>query len=169
MKKLFIFAVALILSASAFAQKAPFKQAVGGKIGYGVGAEYQYYLSGKNFIDAGISYDWDNSMFVNAFYNWCWDIKQVKGLSWYVGPGAYIGGHFGGITVPDLNKPIYSNSGYFGISVNAQIGIQYVFDNMPLVLSCEWAPGIDVRLGSDMYSPVGFAWRGVGIGAKYIF
>lgn len=154
MKKIIVALIALTISISAFSQS--YKQAVGIKLGYDVEFTYKYNLSQINAIDAGLGWFFDNSFLVNGFYLWNFDINQVDGLRWYVGPGAYLGAY--------LHKE-YSSIMF---SINARAGIEYKFDDIPLALSLDWSPGIEFSGKGDDFGP-DFGWRGLGLGVKYTF
>ncbi len=160
MKKILIVALTFIISLSAFSQE--YKQALGIRLGYDMSITYKNNLSDKNFIDASVNFGLFHpglfSLVVSGFYDWRWDIPNVKGLSWYVGPGIFLGPMF------------YSYAGEGGgskmsflLSINAGIGLEYKFANTPIALSLDYYPGLQITPG------VGFAYANGGLGVKYTF
>lgn len=154
MKKISIIIIALLMSASAFSQS--YKHAVGIKLGAEEGFVYKQNLNKDNFFEVGLGWFVGNSLLVNGFYLWNFNIPEVDGLAWYVGPGAYIGGSM--------------NNKYSGLnmSVNARIGIEYKFVEIPLALSLDWSPGFEFIANDSNFYP-GFGWKGLGLGVKYAF
>ncbi len=155
MKKLLTLVLALTLGVSAlFAQD--YKQAIGLRLGYDLSITYKTFVSQENFVDVGINLEpFKKDSFgvtVYGFYDWNFDIPQVDGLSWYVGPGAQVGLH----------------THAFYVAINGQIGLEYKFNNIPLTLSLDYAPGLGIYMGKEA---VGFAYAGGfgGLGVRYTF
>ena len=142
MKKFIIALVAVFaIGASAMAQAGSEKYAIGARFGYrgGLDAEVSFMLGvGPNLnrieMDLGWNY-WDYNGYhhsgfqFTAAYQWRWNI--VKGLHWYVGPGANLAVWFGDY----IDHP-------FSIGVGGQIGIEYDFD-APIQLSLDYRPMIN--------------------------
>lgn len=147
MKKILVLIAAMTISISAFAQN--YKQAVGVKFGNTYSIEYKLNTSTQNFVQFGLQGPWNASgMFFSGFYNWNFNIDPAPGLSWYIGPGAYIGGYF---------KPTD-----FYISANVMLGIEYKFDTAPIALAIDFTPGIGIA------PKFHFSWN-IGLGVKYAF
>ncbi len=155
MKKFLVVLVALFLSITAFSQE--YKNSIGVKLGYDMSIDYKHNLSESNFINTGTSFLFWGAFGLRAygFYNWNFPIRSVDGLSWYVGPGAYVG--------------FFMNSQYLGFdgSINAMIGLEYKLRNIPLAFSFDWAPGLRITTYLPHY--VGFAYGCGGLGIKYTF
>mgnify|MGYP003290201069 CR=1 FL=1 len=160
MKKLLTLVLALTMGVSAlFAQE--YKQAVGLRIGYDFSLTYKTFVSQENFVDVGLNLaPFGGSFGITAYalYDWNFDIPQVDGLSWYVGPGASVG--------------LHSHSFY--VSVNGQIGLEYKFNNAPVAIFVDYAPGIYLGVvgaegdtGSKL--SLGFASTFGGLGVRYTF
>lgn len=153
MKKILAIIAALIVSVSAFSQN--YQNAVGLKIGYDVALNYKTFVSSSNALDLGVNLSglWNKSgisILANGFYTWQNQLGGVNGLSWYVGPGAYIGVYMGDTLA-------------LSASINAIIGIEYKFDSAPISLSLDWTPGLRLTQG------LGFSGYGGGLGIKYTF
>lgn len=152
MKKFIAIITALVISVTAFSQS--YKSAVGLKIGYDVAATYKTYISPNNALDLGVNLSGlftsnGLGLLVNGFYTWENELGGVNGLSWYVGPGAYIG-------------LLLGNNMAFSASINAMVGLEYKFEGIPLALSVDWTPGLNL-------TGIAFSWHGGGIGVKYTF
>lgn len=152
MKKFIAIITALVISVTAFSQS--YKSAVGLKIGYDVAATYKTYVSPNNALDLGVNLSGlftsnGLGLLVNGFYTWENELGGVNGLSWYVGPGAYIG-------------LLLGNNMAFSASINAMVGLEYKFEGIPLALSVDWTPGLNL-------TGIAFSWHGGGIGVKYTF
>ncbi len=152
MKKIIAIIAALIVSVSAFSQN--YQNAVGLKIGYDVSLNYKTHLSSTNGLDLGVNLSGlfnknGLGILASGFYTWEYQLGGVNGLSWYAGPGAYIGLFLG--------DPLSFNA-----SINAMVGIEYKFSDLPLALSIDWTPGLNL-------TGIAFSWHGGGIGVKYTF
>lgn len=147
MKKL-LFIVALIsLGAVAGAQVLP--NALGARF-YGgdtySGAElsYQKGLNDRNRLelDASFGFKSDFTRFaLIGIYHWDWHI--AGGFNWYIGPGA------------SLAYDNFDENTYVNIGVGGQIGIEYKFRDLPVLVS------LDSRPMWDFLGDV----NGLGVGA----
>ena len=158
MKKLLTLVLALTMGVSAlFAQE--YKNAIGLRIGYEFSVTYKTFVSQENFVDLGVDLAPFGAFGITAFgfYDWNFDIPQVDGLSWYVGPGASIG--------------LHSNAFY--VSVHGQIGLEYKFNNLPLAIFVDYAPGIQLGAASagDTGTGLHLGYAGAfgGLGVRYTF
>ncbi len=155
MKKLIIFAVAVMISVVATAQP----KAIGGRFGYGTELTYQHF-SGKNFIEADLGYNYARSFNVTAKYDFV--VAQPQWTSegtwrFYVGPGIFVGSDFNA-------KPLI-----FGIS--AQVGLEYTF-KFPLQLSVDIMPtgGLYLKNGGGVaFNMPGLFGFVPTIGVRYSF
>ena len=151
MKKIVIALVEIVaLSSSAMAQAGSENYAIGARIGYGyagldaeasfmwgigpnlnriemdLGFNY-YYSYGDSYSHPGLQF--------TAAYHWRWNI--VKGLHWYVGPGATIGTWF-------------SKKLPFSFGVGGQVGLEYDFD-APIQLTLDYRPMINFHPWSNYW------------------
>ena len=125
------------------------KNALGLRIGdnSGLGAEisYQKALSGNNRLELDLG--WRNSKDVDAFklagiYQWVWNIDGA--FNWYAGAGAGLGSY-------SANNV----SGTFAY-VAGDVGIEYGFEEAPILISLDFRPEIgghgyyDNNYGSDI-------------------
>ncbi|MBR2298784.1 MAG: hypothetical protein IKA45_07965 [Bacteroidales bacterium] len=152
MKKIIAIIAALVVSVSAFAQN--YQSAVGLKIGYDVALTYKTHVGSSNALDLGVNLSGlfgpnGLGVLVNGFYTWEKPLGAVSGLSWYAGPGAFVGLHIG--------DPLAFNA-----SINAILGLEYKFAGAPVALSIDWTPGLNL-------TGIAFSWHGGGLGVKYTF
>ncbi|MBP7477023.1 MAG: hypothetical protein KA797_00760 [Chitinophagales bacterium] len=123
-----------------------FKNAIGIKGGYGLGLTYKRYFN-QNGAFEGILHWFPGSARISALYEFIIPIKPVDNLSFFVGPGAHLG----------LGPVVW-----FGM--DAIVGIEYQLKEIPVNLSLDWQPGIDIVGGG-----VGF-WGGQGgLAVRYTF
>lgn len=141
MKKIILFAAAMLLSLSAFAdenaQKGP--RAIGGQLGYGAEITYQHAIQERQFVEANLGLNYMFGYGIRASYNWILVQPQWTDYgNWalYAGPGVGIGfGH-------GLSR--YINNVNFGVM--AILGVEFDFP-FPLKLSAELHPGISLGVG----------------------
>jgi hypothetical protein len=132
MKKLLFIAALISLSIVAGAQVSP--HALGARLyggDYYSGAElsYQKGLNERNRLelDASFGHRSDFTRFaLVGIYHWDWRI--AGGFSWYVGPGA------------SVSYDNYDASTYVNIGVGGQIGIEYKFRDLPVLISLDSRP-----------------------------
>lgn len=115
--------------------------------GFGGEISYQRGLSENNRLEVDLG--WRNSNHVDAFklvgtYQWLWHIDG--GFNWYAGVGAGLGSW----SYDHRNE---KDSGTFALAAG-QIGIEYGFSEIPLLLSLDFRP--------ELY--IGDGWRGDSFG-----
>ncbi len=136
-------------------QTSTYKRAIGVKFPGGFAISYKQFLKDNQNVEA-------EAMFINngfravGLYEWNWDIQGVEGLRWYVGPGAHIG-------FWNNNYSKKSNNSNAGIGIDGVIGFDYKFSDLPINISLDWQPSVDV-IGST-----GTALGYGGIGVRYTF
>lgn len=132
MKKLLLFVALVSVGAIAGAQVS--SNALGARI-YGGdtfnGAElsYQKGLNDRNRLelDASFGFKSDNTrLALVGIYHWDWHISG--GFNWYLGPGA------------SLAYDSYNDNNYLNIGLGGQIGIEYKFKDLPLLVSLDTRP-----------------------------
>lgn len=129
------------------------RNAIGIRGGWGVEASYQRYVASANRIEATLGI---NRYGFNAtgIYQWMFNINtNVAGqFKWYAGPGVALGAWTG-------SK--FTNG--FSMGILGQVGIEYGFESIPLLLSLDYRPGI-------YFTPeTHFDWSGFGLGVRYCF
>jgi len=149
MKKIILSSIMLIGLAFTTQAQDISKNALGLRIGdnSGLGAEisYQKALSGNNRLELDLG--WRNSNNIDALkiaglYQWVWNIDGA--FNWYAGAGAGIGSY-------SANNV----SGTFAFAAG-DIGIEYGFEEAPILISLDFRPEIgghgyyDNNYGSDI-------------------
>ena len=142
MKK--IIAIAVSLLAVAFVANAQ-SRSLGVRLGYGGEVSYQHTLSADNFleVDAGWGY---KSVSIGAAYDF--QIAPVGPFGFYAGPSAQIWA---------------GGDDDFVLGVGGQLGLEYLFDEIPLQISLDRRPVFTLVPGT------GFGWQSVGLGVRYLF
>ncbi len=106
---------------------AQYSSAVGLRFGYPASVSYKKFLNDKNAIElmAGIYFSDIN---LGAIYEIHTDIESIDNLKWYYGGGVQVG--------------LYNNFSSSGVAVGLSgvLGLDYVFDDLPLNLSLDIMP-----------------------------
>ena len=118
---------------------------LGNNNGFGAEISYQKGLSNNNQLEA--DFVWRNNDDVSAFkltgiYQWIWEIDNE--FNWYAGAGVGLG-----------SWNASTNSGSF-VYVAGNVGIEYNFREVPLLISLDYRPEFggngyfDTNYGSDI-------------------
>jgi hypothetical protein len=156
MKKLFtIILVVLFVGLSLNAQD--YKTSLGLRAGVPYGLTIKHFMSETNAVEGILASNWGGFVATALFENEHWT-GHYPGLNWYWGAGAHIGFWSAG-----ANR--YLNSTYNGsvIGVDGVLGLEYTFDEIPLNLSLDVLPSINL-IGST-------GWGGIngGLSIRYVF
>ena len=153
MKKLFLFFSFISIGVIAAAQIS--SNALGGRL-YGgdtfSGAElsYQKGLNHRNRLELDGSFGFKKDftrIAIVGIYHWDWNI--VGGFNWYIGPGA------------SISYDNYNENSYINIGIGGQIGIEYKFKDLPLLVS------LDTRPIWDFLGDVNGLGYGAALGIRY--
>ncbi len=149
----------LLLTLCASAAQAQINDhAIGVRFGYGGGISYQHKFSkvnrGELNAQFGIS-DSYTTLRLTGIYQWVFNMND--GFHFYVGPGVSAG------SLSIDNK--YAGKGENGlfVSVGGQLGVDYVFDGIPLQLSLDVLPMISVV---NNYDDI---YLDPALGVRYVF
>jgi len=128
---------ALFLTNEINAQK--YNMAAGFRGGYGINLTLKKFISDNNAIEGYVGVGSYSGFLVGAQYQKHSFLEgaNVPNLDWYWGFGAYLGtwGSYG-----------FGND-YFFLGPNLNIGLDYVFPKLPLNISVDWMPGINIIKG----------------------
>lgn len=165
MKKI-IFTLAIIASMAGTLSAQAGGSTIGLRLGFPTELSYQMGLNDANRIELGLgfrSYGYGIGFGSNytqfsfsGVYQWVWDLSQIAdGVNWYAGAGASVGYY-------SYN---YINTTFSAvpISILGQIGIEYNFSELPLRVSLDYRPGIQIT------SNGGFIGDGYALGIRYRF
>jgi len=133
-----------IFSGTLMAQS--YSSAIGAKLTYGLMGTYKMELKEGLYADIYGGFGYYGRLAGGAAIELHKPLADVDNLYWYIGAGAY--------------TALYSEGVYIG--ANFVLGVDYSFDEIPLNLSVDWMPGINLLGG---FSP---ALYGGGFSARYI-
>ena len=142
-----IFTLALVVCMVSAMNAQNSKQAIGIRFGYGAELSYQNSLSKANRIelDLGLNY---GGVGLSGIYQWVWNLPSIsKNLNWYAGAGANLG--------------MYNSS--VGIGILGQIGVEYHFAKLPIMVSLDYRPGFYVLPSVDG------SYDGICLSVRYKF
>lgn len=152
-KLLFLFAV-IVLSSTAYAQSINGNlNTIGIRAGWGAEVSYQRYVAPYNRVEATAGFN-RYGFSVEGIYQWMSDINSAESgeIKWYQGVGLGMG---------DWSSSKFDKG--FSIGLLGQVGIEYAFSSVPLLLSIDYRPGI-------YFAPeTHFDWTGFALGIRYRF
>jgi hypothetical protein len=105
----------------------------------------KYFLNEKTAVEGILGIN--DGVGICGLYEIHFPIESVKNLQWFAGPGAYVA---------------FRNS-TTGVGAAGIIGLDYKFDELPLNLTIDWKPEL------NLISQVGFESSGIGISVRYVF
>ncbi len=137
-----VLAILCAFTASAQNNSSSYKTAVGVKF-------YPGAITIKHFVKEtaaleGIAYFSNKGFRITGLYELHYDLLQVDGLKWYVGPGAHVGFY---------DDKYYDGNTYFGI--DGILGIDYKITGAPLNLSLDWNPSFEFGTNSAGFNSYG--------------
>lgn len=176
----------ILMTTCAIATAQP--RAIGGRIGWGVGASYQHSISEKNMIQADLDIlCYYEGVQGTVTYNWLFPITSWNGGDFNFFTGVGIGGGYdwsempgtyrcwGGISPPN-GIGFVGVAGNVGLEVNFQFGLQLSLDFRPLVAPYFAKDGISYfddgtqKKGNGGGYYLGGLVRGAfGLGVRYKF
>lgn len=165
MKKKFLStAIVLLMVVSASAQKnsnsSDYKTALGVKF-YPGAVTIKHFINDKVALE-GLGYFHPYGARITGLYEFHFDIPNVPGLKWYVGPGAHIGFY-------NANK-FHNNTNRGGgsaVGIDGVLGIDYKIKTAPINLSLDWQPSFEFGNDYNYYNGFGGNWGGIAI--RYVF
>lgn len=152
-KRILSVAIVLLMVVSANAQNsADYRTAIGVKF-YPGAITLKHFVNEKAAVEA-LGYFYNNGFRLTGLYEFHFDIPDVNGLKWYVGPGA----HLGFYNTRYKNNNNISDGGV-AIGVDGVIGLDYKVPSAPLNLSLDFQPSIEF----GDYNGYGGSWGGIAI------
>jgi hypothetical protein len=148
-----LFALLFAFASNAQNNSSTYKTAVGVKF-------YPGAITVKHFVKEtaaleGIAYFWNRGFRFTGLYELHYDLLQVEGLKWYVGPGAHIGFY-------DYHDDHNNHIDGTYIGIDGVLGLDYKFNGAPINISIDWQPSFE--FGDNL----GFSHYG-GLGIRYTF
>ncbi len=152
---LFISVLAAFISISSGAQD--YRTGVGLRAGLPYGLTVKHFLNQSNAVEGILASRWGGFVVTGLYEKEYWT-GEYPGLNWYWGAGAHIGFWDAGYN-PNLGAT-YTGS---VIGVDGILGLEYTFDDIPLNLSLDILPSINL-IGST-------GWGGINgaISIRYVF
>lgn len=154
-KALIILVLTGLIGISASAQD--YKTSLGLRAGLPYGVTLKHFLSKYNAFEGILASSYQGFVVTGLWENERWT-GHYPGFNWFWGVGAHVGFWDAGNN-PNLPKS-YSGS---VIGVDGVLGIEYTFDEIPLNLSLDLLPTIDL---------IGYTgWGGIngGLSIRYVF
>jgi hypothetical protein len=142
------------------AQAQDYNTGIGLRAGNSAGVTVKHFLSDNVAFEGLIHSRWRGLM-VTGLLEVHRDIREVSGLRWYYGGGAHLG-------VFNATESRHRRWGdpdrsYTVVGIDGILGIEYTFVEIPLNLSFDWKPAIDV-IGYQRIWGDGFA-----LSLRYVF
>ncbi len=134
-----------------------YETAVGLRAGTFTGITAKHFFQGNQAIEGIVSFRWEGFN-ITGLYEVHNDAFDVSGLEWYYGFGAHLG-FWNGRNVRWADD----EGSYTVIGVDGIIGIEYNFAAVPINLSLDWKPAI------NLVGYTGFWGDGGALSIRYIF
>ncbi len=153
MKKILAFAI-LILTCTSINAQSDYERAIGLRLGFDNGITYKQFITSISAIEA-LAYFGNNSFNFTGLYELNNENAfQVDRLDWYYGAG----GHFG-----FRNSNNEGNDGSFILGVDGIIGIEYNIETVPINVSLDWKPQVNIVGGNGFVGDTG------ALSVRYVF
>lgn len=156
MKKPFLILLLFaVLGLSSFGQD--YRTSLGLRAGLPYGLTVKHFLSRYNAVEGVLASRWQGFIITGLYENEH-QTGQYPGLNWFWGFGGHIG-FWGANENPNLNE------GYSGsvIGLDAILGIEYTFDEIPLNLSLDLLPSV------NLIGDTGMGGINGAISIRYVF
>ena len=139
-----------------------YSSAIGLRFTDGTGITYKTAIGDNGnyleLIPAFRSFDFDALFIgVTGLYEMHNDIESVDNLRWFWGPGATVG--------LSSTKVVDGRDNSISLGLNGIVGLDYTFANIPLNLTLDYLPSIDLSLKE---TDVSFHGTGFALSARYI-
>jgi hypothetical protein len=155
MKKLALTGIlGLLLLISAQAQE--YSTGIGIRGGFSNGLTVKHFLSETKAVEGILATRW-NGFYITGLYEIQNIAFDTPGLYWFYG----VGGHLGSIN--GNNSRFNDGVNHTLLGIDAILGLEYCFNELPISLSLDWKPTFDLIGDSD----VGFDNGAFSI--RYIF
>ncbi len=148
-----VFVLFLFSSTISIAEEShKYKSGIGVRGGFSSGITFKHFLTNENAFEI-IGSTHRRGILLTGLYQWYAPAFDVKGLNWYYGFGAHVGFY-------DEHKKHWVYN-YMIVGANGVFGIDYKIENIPINVSVDILPRIDL-LGN-------FGLRmGAGLSVRYV-
>ncbi len=154
-KALFVFLIITVIVITSNAQD--YKTGVGLRAGVPYGVTVKHFLSEQNAVEGILASRWNGFVITGLYENEHWT-GEYPGLNWFWGFGGHVGFWDEGSN-PRLDKDYVGSV----IGIDGILGLEYTFDDIPLNLSLDILPAINL-IGST-------GWGGINgaLSVRYVF
>lgn len=138
-----------------------YKTALGLRLNGGAGITLRHFIKDNHSIE-GILYTRWRGLNITGLYNVNFPVFNEPGFNFFIGAGGHIG-----FWDRDRN-PWWDNDRDYNdtrtvVGIDGQIGLEYVFNDIPLNLALDWIPSVNI-IGVSNF------WAGdVGLSVRYTF
>jgi hypothetical protein len=154
MQKFLILLTATLCSTAILHAQSTYNRAIGVKAFTSLSATYKQFLTPKNNVEAEFT-AWRQGYRVSGLYEFnFYSFKTVEGLSWFVGPGIHAG-----VSKDDAEK---DGNSLFNFGFDGIIGFDYKFRDIPINVSVDWQPTVNI-VGVTEFPSLG------GVAVRYTF
>lgn len=123
-------------------QAQAYKTSAGIRAGDPTGLSVKHFISGADAIEGIVAWRW-RGLQATALYERHATAFNVEQLNWYYGAGAHVGFFDGYKDHPFFDKEDYNKS-YVVIGVDGILGLEYDIREIPLTVSLDWKPEINI-------------------------
>jgi hypothetical protein len=128
------------------AQAQDYRTGAGARLGTPFGVSLKHFIGEQSALE-GIAAIRFGGINLTGLYQYHFDIDAVERLRWYVGGGAHLGFY---------NHILYGNFSQTGVTsvigIDGIIGIEYAFEDIPIVAALDWKPAFDI-VGGPLFIP----------------
>ncbi|MFN6378996.1 MAG: hypothetical protein ACK4WD_06960 [Flavobacteriales bacterium] len=111
--------------------------AAGGRVGTGTGLTGQYFYTDAHVVEMILYARWQGFS-ATLLYEHHMQMFDVRGLKWYIGGGGHASLYPVGTNRPDIDNDFAGH--VFLPGVDAIVGMEYFFHNVPLMISVDLKP-----------------------------
>jgi len=134
-----------------------YRTSLGLRAGLPYGVTLKHFLNKTNALEGILASSWGGFVITGLYENEHWT-GQFPGLNWFWGFGAHVG-------FWDVGRNPNVEESYVGavIGADAILGLEYTFDEVPINLSLDLLPTVNL---------IGYAgWGGIngGLSIRYVF
>jgi hypothetical protein len=153
--------ILIFLSTKIIVAQSDYRTAIGLRLNGGAGLTVRHFLKNDCSLE-GILYTRWGGVNITGLYQISYPVFNEPGFNFYFGGGGHIG-FWDRSATPWWNDDRYNDTRMV-IGIDGQLGIEYTFQNIPLNLSLDWKPAINLVgitnfWGSDVGLSVRYAIR----------
>lgn len=137
------------------AQAQAYESAVGARASYYLTGTYKKFLNETNALEGYVGLGYFGGLIGGAMLQIHKPLEELEidNLYWYFGGGAFAGTAW---------------NSYFFVGANVVIGLDYSFDEFPINVSLDWAPGLQFEFWRYGSNQLDLAFAAGGLSVRYI-